>query len=238
MEVGDETIIKALEGLFRSVFLPAMQSRSLDKRVEELRGKHQDLDRASPFTSLDLKDLDTFAIPFIGMADSVAASLASPVGEYERAFFADQLTQMMPVFQRHRVRLWLPELDGPVDFDDPAHLAAIRLLGAQSKREVLRARFRLLAAMRAQAGQQGRYLGGRPPYEYRLVDAGPHPNGVHAEWGRRLHKLEPEPDTAPHVRWMSAQRLAGRSLAGIARQLNDSHVPCPSGADRERNRHR
>jgi hypothetical protein len=24
--------------------------------------------------------------------------------------------------------------------------------------------------------RQGRYLGGRPPYGYRLADAGPHPN--------------------------------------------------------------
>lgn len=180
-------------------------------------------------------------------AAALLAAIAKPerefdaivVGEYERAFFGDQLILMMPILQQHQVQLWLPELDGPVDFQDPAHLAAIRLLGAQSKREVLRARFRVLAAMRAQAGRQGRYLGGRPPHGYRLVDAGPHPNGAHAKWGRRnLHKLEPDPDTAPHVRWMFAQRLASRSLAGLARTLNDNHVPCPSGADRERNRHR
>jgi EcsC protein family len=80
VEVGDETILKAIEGLFKSVFLPAMHSPSLDKRVDELRGKHQDLGRMSPFTSLDLRDLDkgrpTFAIPFIGMAESAAASVA------------------------------------------------------------------------------------------------------------------------------------------------------------------
>jgi site-specific DNA recombinase len=179
-------------------------------------------------------------------AAALLAAIADPergfdaivVGEYERAFYSDQLTQMVPIFQRHGVRLWLPEIDGPVDFDDPAHVALVRLLGVQSKREVLRARFRVLAAMRAQAGVQGRHLGGRPPYGYRLADAGPHPNRVHATWGRRLHKLEPDPHTAPHVRWMFAQRLAGRSLAGMARELNDNKVACPSGADRQRNRHR
>ena len=37
-------------------------------------------------------------------------------------------------------------------------------ISAQSKREVQRSRFRVLAAMQAQAREQGRYLGGRPPY--------------------------------------------------------------------------
>jgi hypothetical protein len=46
--------------------------------------------------------------------------------------------------------------------------------------------------------RQGRYLGGRPPYGYRLADAGPHPNKVHAALGRRAHRLEPDPGTA-HV---------------------------------------
>src|SRR4051812_14337681 len=34
--------------------------------------------------------------------------------------------------------------------------------------------------MHNQATQQGRYLGGRPPYGYQLVDAGPHPNPADA----------------------------------------------------------
>ncbi len=113
------------------------------------------------------------------------------------------------------MQLWLPELDGPVDFQDPAHLA-VRLLGAQSKREVLWARFRVLAAMRAQAGQQGRYLGGRPPYGYRLVDAGPHPNGAHAKWGRRLHKLEPADGPA---QFSAASPVGAAALTGRSRLI-------------------
>jgi hypothetical protein len=35
-----------------------------------------------------------------------------------------------------------------------------------------------------------------------------------------------------------AERLAGRSVAGIAREMNERGVPCPSAADPERNRHR
>ena len=66
-------------------------------------------------------------------------------------------------------------------------------LGLQSKREITRTRIRVRTAMAAQTREQGRYLGGRPPYGYRLADAGPHPNKAHAAWGRRAHRLEPDP---------------------------------------------
>lgn len=160
------------------------------------------------------------------------------VGEYERAFQDDQFATVISMLGRCGVRLWLPEAGGPVDLGDPAHRALMVLLGSVSRREVLRSRHRTLTAMCAQARTQGRYLGGRPPYGYRLVDAGPHPNRAHASWGRRARRLAPDRATAPHVRWMFAQRLAGRSKAGIARELNDRGVPCPSAVDRRRNRHR
>ncbi|HEX3964902.1 MAG TPA: hypothetical protein VHZ03_51045 [Trebonia sp.] len=47
-------------------------------------------------------------------------------------------------------------------------------LGLSSKREITRTRIRVRTAMAAQTREQGRYLGGRPPYGYRLGDAGPH----------------------------------------------------------------
>jgi site-specific DNA recombinase len=40
------------------------------------------------------------------------------------------------------------------------------------------------------------------------------------------------------VRWIFAQRLAGHSVARIARALNEAGVPCPSAADPARNPHR
>jgi site-specific DNA recombinase len=179
-------------------------------------------------------------------AAAVLASAAYPerefdalvVGEYERAFCGNQLTQLAPVLAHHGMPIWLPEFDGPVDFDNPVHEALIMLLGTQSQREVRRARHRVLAAMCAQARDQGRYLGGRPSYGYRLTDAGPHPNTAHARWGRRLHRLEPDPATAPHVKWIFAQRLTGHSVASIARMLNERGIPCPSCIDRDRNPHR
>jgi len=44
---------------------------------------------------------------------------------------------------------------------------------------------------------------------------------------RRAHRLEPDPATAATVRWIFAQRLAGHSVARIARALNEAAVPCP-----------
>jgi DNA invertase Pin-like site-specific DNA recombinase len=160
------------------------------------------------------------------------------VGEYERAFCGGQFRSVIQELATLGVQVWLPEVGGPVEIGDPTCRALLLMLGAQSQREVVRARHRVRAAMWSQVAVQGRFLGGRPPYGYRLVDAGPHPNAVHAQWGRRLHRLEPDPVTVPWVRWMFAQRAAGRSVAGIARELNERGVPCPSSVDRERNRHR
>ncbi|HEX5303944.1 MAG TPA: recombinase family protein [Streptosporangiaceae bacterium] len=107
-----------------------------------------------------------------------------------------------------------------------------------SKREVTRSSIRVRAAMAVQVREQGRYLGGRPPYGYRLGDAGPHPNKAHAAWGRRARRLEPDPETAHVVRWIFARRLDGHSVARIARALNEAGVSCPSAADPDRNPHR
>lgn len=160
------------------------------------------------------------------------------IGEYERAFCGSQLKRLLPLLLAHHVQLWLPEADGPINPGDPAHQALLTLLGHQAEREVLRCRFRTMAAMCAQAREQGRHLGGRPPYGYQLVDAGPHPNAAHARWGRRLHRLDPDPATADQVRWIFARRLDGWSTAAIARTLNAMGVVPPSGHDRARNPHR
>jgi site-specific DNA recombinase len=179
-------------------------------------------------------------------AAELLAALANPdrgfdaivVGEYERAFAADQFQRMAPLFRRHGIQIWLPEANGPLDPGSVMHQALMTVLGAQSHREVLRARHRALAAMRIQVANQGRYLGGRPPYGYQLVDAGPHPNQADAKWGRRLRRLAEDPETARHVRWMFTERRSGRSVAGIARALNEKNVPCPSTVDPARNAHR
>ena len=102
----------------------------------------------------------------------------------------------------------------------------------------------LLSGLAAQWGQRGPLprshganLGGRPPYGYRLADAGPHPNKEHAAWGRRAHRLEPDPVTAPVVRWIFAQRQVGLSLARITAP-STTPGSLPSAADPRRNPHR
>ncbi|MFD2415506.1 recombinase family protein [Amycolatopsis pigmentata] len=85
---------------------------------------------------------------------------------------------------------------------------------------------------------EGRFLGGRPPYGYRLADAGPHPNPAKAADGKRLHRLEPDPATAPVVRRIFAEYLAGRGIFAIAEGLTRDGVTSPSASDPGRNRHR
>ena len=179
-------------------------------------------------------------------AAALVAALADPergwdaivIGEYERAFYGTQYASMAPLFEHYGVQLWMPEVGGRVDPGAEDHEQTMLALGLQSKREITRTRIRVRTAMAAQTREQGRYLGGRPPYGYRLADAGPHPNKAHAAWGRRAHRLEPDPATAPVVAWMFAQRLAGHSIARITRALNDAAIPCPSAADPKRNPHR
>jgi DNA invertase Pin-like site-specific DNA recombinase len=172
------------------------------------------------------------------MADPDREFDAIVVGEYERAFYGDQYAWVAPLFGHYGIQLWTPEAGGRIDFQAEHQEQLMLALGFASKREITRTKIRVRTAMAAQAREQGRYLGGRPPSGYRLADAGPHPNKAHAAWGRRAHRLEPDPHTAPIVRWMFAQRRAGHSLARITRALNDAGVPCPSAADPKRSRHR
>ena len=179
-------------------------------------------------------------------AAALVAALADPdrgwdaivIGEYERAFYGGQYASMAPLFEHYGVQLWMPEVGGRVDYHAEDHEETMLALGYQSKREITRTRIRVRTAMATQTREQGRYLGGRPPFGYRLADAGPHPNKAHAAWGRRAHRLDPDPHTAPVVRWMFAQRLAGHSVARITRALNDAGIPCPTAADPKRNPHR
>ncbi len=103
------------------------------------------------------------------MADPGRGFDAIVIGEYERAFYGSQYALMTPLLEHYGIQLWLPEAGGPVDLSGEGHEEAMLALGVQSKREITRTRIRVRTAMAAQAREQGRYLGGRPPYGYRLA---------------------------------------------------------------------
>lgn len=122
------------------------------------------------------------------------------IGEPQRAFYGNQFGLTFPLFEHYGVGLWVPEVGGAIDPGSDAHDLVMALYGGMSKGERNRIKIRVRSAMAAQAATEGRFLGGRPPYGYQLADAGPHPNPTKALDGRRLHKLEPDPATAPVVR--------------------------------------
>ena len=69
----------------------------------------------------------------------------------------------------------MPEVGGRVDWHAEDHEQTMLALGLSSKREITRTRIRVRTAMAAQTREQGRYLGGRPPYGYRLGRCGAAP---------------------------------------------------------------
>ncbi|MEV6059878.1 recombinase family protein [Nocardia asteroides] len=160
------------------------------------------------------------------------------IGEPQRAFYGNQFGLTFPVFVHFGVELWVPEVGGPIDPDSEAHDLIMSVFGGMSKGERNRIKIRVRAAMAAQARIEGRYLGGRPPYGYRLSDAGPHPHPGKAAEGKRLHRLEPDPVAAPVVQRIFSSYLSGVGVFAIAQQLTSDDIASPSAHDPSRNRHR
>jgi site-specific DNA recombinase len=163
---------------------------------------------------------------------------AVAIGEPQRAFAGTQYGLTVPILWHHGVELWVPEVGGRVDPDSEAHDLVMSLFGGLSKAERARIQRRVRNAMQTMARAGGRYLGGRPPYGYRLVAVGAHPNAEKARVGATLNRLEPARETAPIVRRIFTERLTGAGYSAIARGLNTDSVPSPSQHDPERNSHR
>ena len=159
------------------------------------------------------------------------------IAEPQRAFSGTQFEGILLQFAHYGVGLWVPELGGPVDIDNDGHYMALSNYGTMSRAERNRTRLRVANAMRAHA-QAGRWLGGRPPYGYRIADAGPHTNPSKAASGARLHQLAPDPETAPVVRRIFDMYLAGAGYKQIAAVLTNEGIPSPSAHDPKRNSHR
>ena len=179
-------------------------------------------------------------------ANLLLAALASPdrdfdavvVGEPQRAFYGNQFGNTFPVFEHYSMPLWVPEVGGPIDPANEAHELIMSMFAGISKGERNRIKIRVRTTMAALAQIEGRFLGGRPPYGYLLADAGPHPNPAKAADGKRLSRLEIDPETAEVVRSMFAWFIDGLGIYAIAERLTRAGIPCPSAHDPDRNKHR
>jgi site-specific DNA recombinase len=160
------------------------------------------------------------------------------IGEPHRAFSGNQFGNTFPLFVELGVQLWIPEKSGPLDPGSDADELMMTVYGGLSKGERQRTRIRVRNAMTSMASSGSRFLGGRPPYGYELVDAGPHPNPSKAADGKRLKRLEIDLVAAPHVREIFNLRLEGTGYYAIAKHLNERAVPSPSAHDPARNPHR
>ncbi|WP_433177286.1 recombinase family protein [Actinoallomurus sp. CA-150999] len=160
------------------------------------------------------------------------------IGEPQRAFYGNQYGLTIELFKHFGIPLWVPEIGGAIDPANEAHELIMSVFGGISKGERNRIKIRVRTAMASIAQMEGRFLGGRPPYGYRLADAGPHPNPGKAAEGRRLHKLEPDPITADVVRRIFEEFLGRKGIYTVAEGLTRDGIPSPSAYDRKRNRHR
>ena len=183
-------------------------------------------------------------------ASLLLAALADPdrgwdavvVGEPQRAFYGNQFGNTFPLFEHYGVPLWVPEVGGPIDPANEAHDVIMSTFGSISKGERTRIKTRVRATMAAMAQTSNRHMGGRPPYGYRLADAGPHPNPAKAADGKRLHVLEIDPYAAEVVRRIFDEYLGrtgtAKGIFAIAEGLTADGILSPSAYDQARNRHR
>ena len=79
-EALDDSMKVALNGAAKAIFMPAIASVSIERRIKGLRKQHPGIGDASPFEVLDLRALDKGRpkqlLPLIGMVESASASLA------------------------------------------------------------------------------------------------------------------------------------------------------------------
>ncbi len=88
------------------------------------------------------------------------------VGEGTRCWFGNQFSLIAPRFAAYGVDLWVPELGGKFNNQNPSHKMLMSVLGGVSESERQHVQARVRAAMDAQVINEGRHQGGRAPYGY------------------------------------------------------------------------
>jgi site-specific DNA recombinase len=130
------------------------------------------------------------------------------VGEFERAFSARQFLPVAEMLASHGIQVWLPEVDGPVDRADPVHRALVTALGAKARHEVVRARHRTLAAMRAQTVEQAGSSAG-----VRRTGIGSWTR-ARTRTGRRLRGVRDPAVSETMIRWAAINTITRRIARG------------------------
>ena len=135
------------------------------------------------------------------------------IGEPSRAFSGIEFGLIFPLLTDRDIELWCPEVGGRVDPGSEAAEQIMLMFGGMSKGERNRIKMRVRTAMEQQA-KHGTFLGGRPPYGYRMADAGPHPNP-----GKAARRAAPAPprarpgdrsDPGAHLRGVCSRLRRGR----------------------------
>ncbi|HQZ33275.1 MAG TPA: recombinase family protein [Ilumatobacteraceae bacterium] len=152
------------------------------------------------------------------------------VAEPARAFVGGEAHSVLAVLNHFDVGFWVPEINGMFQADSEAHGLMIALYSEFASAERNRMRIRVRTAMRQQASA-GRWLGGRPPYGYRLVDVEPHPNPEKARAGIFIQALTVDDDQADIVRRIFEMYVAGDGYRSIAKTLDSEGVAAPGKAD-------
>jgi DNA invertase Pin-like site-specific DNA recombinase len=160
------------------------------------------------------------------------------VGEATRCWFGNQFSLTWPKFDQFGASLWIPSLGGRFDPENTVHDMAMTITGGLSKSERQHVQRRTRAAMAAQVLIDGKHQGGRAPYGYVVVDAGPHPNPRKAQEGYRLRVLAIDEVAAPVVQRIYYLYLGGFGFRAVAEVLNRDGLPCPSAHTPRQNRHR
>lgn len=160
------------------------------------------------------------------------------VGESQRSFFGNQFESIVQQCRYAGVDVWIPELQGRFDPENPLHLWSMSITGNLSRTETQVVTKRVRAAMESQTTIQGRFQGGRPPFGYLIEPYAEHPNPRKAIDGKKLSRLAPDPLTSHIVPLIFDSYLRGMSLREVARSLTRMGIAPPSVRDPRRNSHR
>ena len=159
-------------------------------------------------------------------ASALLAALADPdrgfnavvVGEPQRAFYSNQFVNTFPLFEHYRVPMWVSEVGGPIDPEKEAYDLIMSVFGGASKGERNRIKIRVRAPMAAQAQLEGRYLGGRPPYGYKLLDVGRTPTRPRPPMASACMRWRSTKQPPRRFERIFAMFLAGQGTYAIARR--------------------